>query len=452
MDKKQLLLDIGDFLGFCDMSGEEALTSDQVEQLEKYVISCQEAHKDGDSLVPDAIYDRLIEILSHKVPDSPLIGRIWEEQGGTDFDESDDLFLANPMYSIQTVKSLDCQELHDFIKRLPDEPFDAHVSYKENGWGIRVIYKNGKHYKSRTRARASAGRDITPQMEVVLQKQGIQEIPELADFEWCEVRGELLCSFTNFEEAKKYKSDLRSPFTAVSAMVRESASEEEWGLLDFIAYKFLGDDMQFDTKSEEYEYLQEVGFETPDDWVIEDLNRDVLIADLQDIIEDCEEGAEDYEYYTDGLVFEVNSRELAQSLGQGSGNYNNYNIALKVGRWKQDMYSGYVQTIAWMKGKTKLTPVAIVAEEPDVIEFRDASDLMYVTDIKEIENLDDMGVLTASGNMVKRVPLYEPSNMLALDAYRGNIIHFRYGGEAGVVPCYPDGTPLIEGRIQQEFE
>ena len=114
------------------------------------------------------------------------------------------------------------------------------------------------------------------------------------------------------------------------------------------------------------------------------------------------------------------------------------------------MYSGYSQTIMWMRGKTKLTPVALVADEPDTAEFEDlGTDGMYILNKKEILNFNDLGVVTASGNRVRRVPLYEPSNLVVLDAFRGNILHFRYGGEAGVVPCFDDGTPLLDGRIKQ---
>ena len=44
------------------------------------------------------------------------------------------------------------------------------------------------------------------------------------------------------------------------------------------------------------------------------------------------------------------------------------------------------------------------------------------------------------------------SNILVLDAFRGYILNFRYGGEAGVVPCFDDGTPLIDGRVQNVLQ
>lgn len=444
-------LEIGDFLGFCDMNGIEALTSDQVERLEGFVRKCQEKQNEGESLVADAIYDRLVEILSVVLPDSELVTRIWEESDNYDFDDTDVVINKNPMFSIRTVKSLDCKELDDFIKRLPDCVFDAHISFKENGFGIRVVYSGGGMVKARTRARASAGRDITSQLDFILSKDGLTAIEGISYFDLCEIRGELVLPFDNFETARGYNPGIVSPFSAVSSMSRDSASQEEWGLLKFVAYEFIADGMTFNTKEEMYDFIEELGFETPSSWLIEGLTKESIKDELPNIIADCESEAEDYPYYTDGLVLELNDRSLFQSMGDNGSNYRYGNIALKVGYWKQDIYYGYVQTIVWKKGKTKLSPVAIIADEPDMAEFDSFGDGMYVSDIKDIANYKELGVVTAGGNHVRRVPLYEPSNMLILDAVRGNLLYFRYGGEAGVIPCFSDGTPLVDGRIQQEF-
>ena len=59
-------------------------------------------------------------------------------------------------------------------------------------------------------------------------------------------------------------------------------------------------------------------------------------------------------------------------------------------------------------------------------------------------NPSDCGVLTSQGNKVTNVPLYEPKNLLILDVSIGSPLNFRYGGEAGVVPCFPDGRLLKE--------
>lgn len=453
MSKESIMLEIQDFLGFCDLNGVEAITSDRVQKLEEYISLCNEARNDGDDLVPDAIWDKLMEILRKVNPESDLCKYIWEESV-EELEDTDVIFKNNPMYSIQTVKSFDCDEIKDFVKRLPDgELFDAHISVKENGHGIRLKFSLGDFIGARSRARSSAGRDITNQLRVVLGD--LNKIPDLEGFDLCEVRGELLLPFENLGVARSFNPEIKSAFSAVASMSRDSASEEEWGLLRFVAYEFLADGMTFNSKSEEYEFLEELGFEVPLNWVIEDLSKETLIEDLKTIVEDCEnevkpdeDGENGYAYYTDGLVFSINDVNFFRSLGDDGSHYKFGNMALKLGYWKQDMYSGYVQTILWMKGKTKLTPVAIVADEPDLAEFSDESSY-YVTDKKTITNYTDLGVITASGNRVRRIPLYEPNNIVVLDAYRGNVIHFRYGGEAGVVPCFEDGTPLLEGRVQQ---
>lgn len=458
-------LEIADFLSYCDMNGEEALDSSQVERLENYIYQCNKAMStDGIPLVADAIYDRLYEILKAVNPDSKFLKELWSDADEDEIPAEDlqsDLYKhlrKSPMQSICTCKSLDCQELMDFVKRLPDNtPFDAHVSCKENGHGIRLVYSYGYLEDATSRARRSAGHNITKQLGVILRKQGLESIPEFADIDVVEIRGEVVLPFSNLQKARQFNPDIASAFSGVSSMLRDSASEEENELLDFVAYKVLIDGQEFRTKSDEYDYLENLGFTTPLYWQIQNLTKETLLDELPDIVADCErevvrtEENTGYDYYTDGLVFEIDDRELFYSLG-GDSKYNYGNVALKVGFWKQDMLSGYVQCIMWTDGKVKYSPVAIVAEEPYLVEFEDMEEHAYIKSQKEISNWKELGVATQNGNKVRRIPLYEPNNIAILDAFVGSIIHFRYGGEAGVVPCFSDGTPLAEGRIAQMLQ
>ena len=453
-------LEITDLLGFCDLNGVDALSNEQIQKLEDYIEECNAGMNRGEPVVEDAIYDRLMEILRRINPDSDLANKIWEDTGLDDLDDTDAILRQNPMFSIMTVKDYDCDEMQEFVKRLPEDiNFEAHVSVKLNGHGIRLKYKNGKFIQARSRARSSAGRDITPQISAILGDLNYIEALKYVDL--CEIRGEWVLPFKNLDEARKYNPDIKSAFTAVASMGRDSATEDEWRLLNFVAYEFLDNEITFDTKESEYNYLEELGFETPIYWLIPDINKETIVDDLRDsIVPDCEEEIKPdenfeggYQYYTDGLVFSINNTNIFRSIGDDGGHYKFGNMALKVGYWKQDMYSGYVQTILWMRGKTKITPVAIVAEEPDIIRYKEDDDYsndehMYILDKNLIENYNELGVATASGNRVKRVPLYEPNNLVLLDAFKGRIIHFRYGGEAGVVPCFDDGTPLINGKIK----
>ena len=449
-----VVLRISDFLGYCDLNGIEAVTSEKVQDLEEIVSILHASENKGEELVADAIYDRLMEILRKVAPESELLSHVWEDSVD-ELDDTDTIVQNNPMYSIQTVKSFDCDELKGYIDRLPAGfNFDAHVSVKLNGHGIRLKYRNGEFYQARSRARSSAGRDITEQLRVVLQSSGLCYLDDLSALDICEIRGEWLLPFSNLDTARVFNPDIKSAFSGVASMGRDSASPEEWGLLKFVAYEFVADGVTFTTKVDEYDYLTELGFEVPLYWVIDDLSKETLLEDLPGIVSDCEEEVrptdsnEGYSYYTDGLVFAINDSDQFKSLGDDGGHYKFGNMALKVGYWKQDIYSGYVQCLMWTQGKTKLSPVAIVAEHVDLIEFKE-EELAYCYNKNEIANWDELGVVTSSGNWVRRVPLYEPANMVVLDAYPGRILHFRYGGEAGVVPCFEDGTPLVDGRVRQ---
>lgn len=457
MTDKSIVLEIGDFLGFCDLNGIEAIQTEQVQQLEEYITACNNARNEGDDLVPDAIWDRLMSILRKVNPESELCKYIWEDSVD-EMDDTDRIVQNNPMYSIQTVKSYDCDELKDFVSRLPDDiEFDMHFSVKLNGHGIRLKYRNGEFFNARSRARSSAGRDITDALRVVLYDAGTDIIDDLSAFDLCEIRGEWVLPFENLEAARQFNPEIKSAFSGVASMGRASASEDEWRLLRFVAYEFIADDMHFQSKAEEYEFLEELGFETPMSWLIEGLTKENFIEDLKDIISDCEsevkpnaDGTGGYDYYTDGIVGAINNTELFRSLGDDGSHYKHGNIALKVGYWEQNILTGYVQCIMWTKGKSKLSPVAIIGDELNMIEYSDNHMIEndYIYNKNEVSNWDELGVISQVGNKIRRIPLYEPANIVVLDAYPGYPIHFRYGGEAGVVPCFEDGTPLVDGRIQ----
>jgi len=463
-NKESVVLEIGEILGYYDLNGADAVTSEQVEKLENYIELCNTASSEGVPLVVDAIYDRMVEVLKVLNPDSELLKEVWGEDAISEEEfKSDDmhsLLRKAPMMSIQTCKSYDCAEVKEFVSRLPEnEPFDLHNSVKLNGHGIRLVYRYGYLEGAFSRARHTSGRDLTRQVTLLAQRDGYLSIDSFADYPLVEIRGELLLPLPNLEKAREYNSGIVSALSGVASMSRESASDDEILLLDFVAYNIIAEDLYFDTKQGMYDMLEELGFKVPVSWLIEGVTKDTFLEQLPDIISDCEsaivpsEDNEGYEYFSDGIVMEVNNRDLFYSMGDDGGKYMYGNIAMKVGYWKQDLYMGYVQTILWTQGKNKLSPVAIIASDIDCAVFSDEYDepVYYVKSIKDIRNYNELGVVTAGGNRVRRVPLFEPNNIAILDAYVGMPLYFRYGGEAGVIPCTIDGTPLADAKIRDSL-
>lgn len=415
-------------LSFIDTYGENGFDDSKVEELEQLILDCNsEMSGTATNAVADSIYDTLYDMLKTVKPESHILSEIWEEDG--EITDYTDLLVKNPMMSIETAKSYDCKALSDFIDRMPDET-GYFASYKINGHGIRVVYDNGNLVSATSRARSSAGRDITRHLKVILGDYN----EELAEYGVVELRGELCLPIDKLAKAREFNPAIKSAFSAVASLVRPSSTEEEIQLLDFLCYGFIVDGVSFDNREEEFQEIERCGFSTPEYLLIESCTKEELPEMVHNVVEAFEENYEEFGYFCDGVVFECNSRELFNELGT-SGNHNNGNIALKVGVWEQVSYSGYVQKILWTRGKSKLSPVALVAEDKDIIE----------EDVDgNVSNYEELGVLTAQGNKVRRVPLYEPKNILILDAYPGKVLYFRYGGEAGVVPCFPDGRLLKE--------
>lgn len=426
-------LEIQDMLSYIDLNGAEGLDDARIELLEKIILDCNESMNDLEAVqVADSIYDTLYSALKEVKPSSRVFSHIWEEDG--DITDYTDLLVKHPMMSIETAKSYTCDEFQKFIARMPFST-SYFASYKINGHGIRIVYEDGFLVSATSRARSSAGRDLTNHMKILLGDYN----DKLVDYGLVELRGELALKLDRLQEARSFNPSIKSAFSAVSSLIKPSASAEEVSLLSFLCYEFIVDDFAYDTKEEEYMALQELGFETPEYMLIEEINQEDLQTTIVDVIEAFEENYEEFGYFCDGVVFSLNDRYEFLSLGIEK-THNLGNIALKVGVWEQKQYCGIINKILWTKGKNKLSPVAIVSDNlGDLIEDENG----------KLVNLNEIGVLTSQGNTVKRVPLYEPKNIMILDAYVGEPLFFRYGGEAGVVPCFPDGRLLKEDTVKE---
>lgn len=426
---KDLDLRLEGMLSFIENAGPEGFDDSKIDELEKIILDCNSLMTGTyTDQVADSIYDTLYDMLKTVKPDSEVLQNIWEKDGEiTDYTE---LLQANPMMSIETAKSYDCPAIENFISRMPVDGISYFASFKINGHGIRVVYKDGELVSATSRARASGGKDLTRHLRIILGER----CEALAEYGLVELRGELCLKLDRLEKAREFNPNIISAFSAVASLSRPYATEEEIKLLDFLCYGMILEDFYFNERLEEYSLIEGCGFMTPQYALIESATRDELPDIMRSLVQSFEDAYEDFGYFCDGVVFEVNDRNLFADLGQ-EGNHNLGNIALKVGVWKQDKYCGFIQSILWTRGKSKLSPVAIVSSNPGEAEFDWEGN---------ITNYDELGVISAQGNRVRRVPLYNPKNIIVLDAYVGEPIYFKYGSESGVVPCFPDGRLLSE--------
>lgn len=417
------VVEIGNLLSQVDLYGVSSLQEDKIEALERYIQDCNEAmNGDGEPLVEDAIYDKLVQLLTQVRSDSPVLQELWSEDDEV-VGSYNKLLEENPMVSILTVKSWNDDAITQFIQRMP-ETANYLASYKINGHGIRVVYNDGNLVEATTRGRSTNGRDITEHVKIILGDYN----EALSEYGLVEIRGELALKLSNLDKAREFTPGLKSAFSAVSSLIKPSATKEEVELLDFLTYGVYIEDYDFSSKEEVFSQLSEWGFETTEYISLEEISKDDLLENMKEVVSALESNYEEFGYFCDGVVFEVSDGDVRSYL-EGEGKYHDYNLALKVDSWSQDIYTGYIKEVTWKRGKFKLNPVAVVVEDLDSNE----------------------GVLTVQGNRVKNIPLYNPKNILILKAYIGSPLSFKYGGEAGVVPCFPDGKLLSEDYVVEEL-
>ena len=417
------VVEIGNLLSQVDIHGISSLQEDKIEALERYIQDCNESmNGDGEPLVEDAIYDKLVQLLTQVRSDSPVLQELWSEDDEV-VGSYNKLLEENPMVSILTVKSWNDDAITQFIQRMP-ETANYLASYKINGHGIRVVYNDGVLVEATTRGRSTNGRDITKHVKIILGERN----ESLAEYGLVEIRGELALKLSNLDKAREFTPGLKSAFSAVSSLIKPSATKEEVELLDFLTYGVYIEDYDFSSKEEVFSQLSEWGFETTEYISLEEISKDDLLENMKEVVSALESNYEEFSYFCDGVVFEVSDGDVRSYL-EGEGKYHDYNLALKVNSWSQDIYTGYIKEVTWKRGKFKLNPVAVVVEDLDSNE----------------------GVLTVQGNRVKNIPLYNPKNILILKAYIGSPLSFKYGGEAGVVPCFPDGKLLSEDYVVEEL-
>ena len=384
-----------------------------VDALESYVARLQDSAGMGEPEVEDAVYDMYRKLLSEVKPDSDILNRNWEVDDN-ELSDNDDILKAYGMKSISTIK--DISELKYFKDMLKEKNLSLNMlaSTKLNGHATRAVYKYGELVSGSTRGRTKKGRDITR----TLKKRLPNHVTKWESYPLVEVRGEALVSFSNFE---KVKHILKTPLSSVTSFIKDSANDEEISLLDFVCYKVIigdsTDDIHFESLEAEYKELEECGFNIPKYKVFEDINSNNFEAKIYEIIEYFEElqSSGVVEYDTDGIVVSINSDEMFYGLGT-NGNHWLGNFALKMGaKWGVKVYTSVINDIEWVRGKTYITPKAII--EP---------------------------VKTSNGAEVHVVPLYNVGVMNRLHLIPGETVFFLFGGETGVSLCDRAGNKVTD--------
>lgn len=380
-----------------------------IDALESYVISLQEAIIMGNPVVTNEVYNQHLKLLKELRPDSYALKR---DLAGQDeyLNEYDILLSRYPVRQIINVHNM--RDLEKFKDAIEDREIDLLALDEPNGHFFRAVYVNGELTTGSVKGQFRKGRDITRHLLLLLPNH----IEAWERIRIVEVRGIITIPTINFEPIKHV---YKIPLSAVTSFLMDTATPSEIKNLLCICNKIYVDNeekLKFDTLWDELSYLENQGFKTPKMILIEDVTRYNLSQIIDDILEYFGElyEAKAIEYKTDGIMVQVNNYEQFKELGIDEEEVYLGNFMLRIGpHWEDNIYDSTILEIKWEPGKKYLMPKAII--EP---------------------------VITVTGSTVEYVPLFNVGVIEKFNYTPGNKVYFKFGGEDNITVVKPDGTPI----------
>ena len=249
-----------------------------------------------------------------------------------------------PMLSLDKTK--DRIELQSWLKEK-----EGLLSWKLDGLTNVLTYQNGMLVKAVTRGNGEIGEIITNNAKVY--KNVPLKIPYEGELI---VRGEAIITYTEFERINAQIAETevkyKNPRNLCSGTVRQLSNEitAQRNVL-FFAYTLISEhtEKQFVTRSEQLEWLKELGFACVES---KKVNKDTVVT----VIEDWEQKVAQNDFPSDGLVLTFDDIAYAQSLGR-TAKFPRDSIAFK---WADECAKTILKEIEWSASRTGLiNPIAI---------------------------------------------------------------------------------------------
>ena len=255
--------------------------------------------------------------------------------------------LAHPMYSLN--KESNIKDVQKWIKtkKLPETTLLV-ITPKYDGVSV---LKNEKTSKATSRGDGIEGQDITPHYKKLNPETG--NIGEQISEEFYSI-GELIIPKATFEENKHIfirdnGEPYKNPRNMVAGLVNNDSVSPFWEYVDHVRYGVADDECKLNKLDQLDLIFKTTGFETPYEYIM----VSELTAELLDEL-----------YYRwgifyeiDGLVIDIDNKELRKQLGRESNNNPAYARAYKA-NWVKPITTT-VKFVEWNISKEgKLKPIA----------------------------------------------------------------------------------------------
>ena len=279
----------------------------------------------------DDLYDEL-ELLE-KETNVVLVGSPTQKVQGYILKGLEKQKHSKPMLS--AAKTKNPKEIEMFVRGK-----EFYGSYKLDGLTLVVIFEDGKLKTALTRGSGEEGEIVIEQAKM------ISNLPKNINYkDRLELRGECIVSWSSFNYInERLKEPFSHPRNMAAGGIRNlDTNVVRDRMLEFVVFECVTD-IGIDSKLEALKELDKLGFTT----VVRSTGS------VENIIEAMQ--PEFIDYPTDGLIFEIDSRKLSESLGATS-HHENARIALKH---QDETYETVLREIEWNTTRSGLVnPTAI---------------------------------------------------------------------------------------------
>ena len=322
------------------------------------------------AVISDPDFDRLVEALRDKAPNSAVLDAIGPAGAGAEHGEVAGEKVAHdpPMLSLDK-----CYDEETLLKWFAKFEGDAVVTPKVDGVAVCIRYDDtGALSVGSTRGNGTFGELITENVKHIV------DVPVQIEADGAvEVRGEAYMPWSVFN--RKFAADYSSPRNLTAGALKQKVPAKTAHYeIRFFAYDVIG--REFDSESDKLNYAGSLGFTAVDHDVVKHEN-------LQSYFEGMESTRGDLDYDTDGVVYKANDTEEQERMGH-TAHHPRFAIAYK---YQGDSGVSVLRDVLWSVSRTgAINPVGIV----DPIELSGAT----VTRVS-LHNLSIMAALGGDEGM-----------------------------------------------------
>ncbi len=325
---------------------------DRMKELIDILNNASRAYYQEDSqIMSDHEYDRLYDELVKLEKDSGVVygGSPTQRVGYTVLSSLQKVRHDSPILSLDKTKEPD-----KLISWLGDN--EGIISWKLDGLTIVLTYNNGILERAVTRGNGEVGEDITHNARY------FKNLPGKIKFDGeLNLRGEGIITFTEFERINSELDDdevYKNPRNLCSGTVRQLNSKvaSDRNVMFYAFTLVRAEGKEFDKKSEQLKFLEDLGFDVVEHYI-------VRADDIEDKIKMFSEKIERNDFASDGLVLTFDSIAYSSSLGTTS-KFPKDSIAFK---WSDELAETTLLDIIWNTSRTgRINPIAVF--EPVDIE------------------------------------------------------------------------------------